>query len=215
MDRKLIIEKLKELDQYTKNFVQTYDLIVVLKQVDLNSLQGVLNGILLLPHETKYDLKICAFVSPIMAETAKKVVDRVITPTELEKYKNENEAKKLAKEYDIFIAQQEVMPQIARLFGKILGPRKKMPNPKTGGIFTQNSDLNTLVSNLKRTQLIQIKDQPQIQLSVGHEKMKPEEIAENINVALNHIISHLPGGKSNVKKVYIKKTMSPLIELSV
>lgn len=215
MDKEKIIEKIKELDSFKRNFVQTYDLIVVLKNVDVNKIQGQINGPLLLPYEVKHDQKICIITSAAMLEQAKAVADKVISPADLEKIKDENEVKKLAKEYDIFMAHQEMMPKIAKLFGKVLGPRKKMPNPKTGAIFTNNSDLKTIVNNLKRTQNIQIKDQLHIQLSVGHEKLKPEQVAENIIAALNHIISHLPGGKSSIAHIYLKKTMSPKVKIEL
>ncbi len=215
MEKEKIIEAIKQLDQYKKNFVQTYDLIVVLKNVDLNKIANQINGSLQLPHERKYNEKVCAIVGTEKIDEAKNVADFVITPSEIDKYADKKLAKSVARNYDIFIAQQNMMPKIAKLFGRVLGPRKKMPNPKVGSVFTPATDLKSLVEKLKKTINIQIRDQYHIQVPVGHEKLKPEEVAENIETVLKYILSHLPGGKSNIDKVYLKKTMSPVVELKL
>ncbi len=214
MEKEKIIETLKSLKDVKRNFVQTYELDVVLKEVDLNKLQQQMSFIVL-PYSPKQSKKVAAIVGAELADQAKKVCDFVISASDLEKYSDIKKAKSLARKFDIFIAQQNMMPKVARFFGRVLGPRKKMPNPKAGSIVNPGADLKAVVEKLKKTVSLQPRSQYHIQVPVGHEKMNDEEIAENINTVLNYVLEHLPGGKSNIKKVFVKKTMSKPVVLEI
>jgi len=46
-------------------------------------------------------------------------------------------------------------------------------------------------------------------VAVGHVKMQPEELAANINLAINFLVSLLKKNWQNVRSLYIKSTMGP------
>jgi large subunit ribosomal protein L1 len=100
------------------------------------------------------------------------------------------------------------MPLIGKHLGIYLGPRGKMPKLATG-------DINDLIKKLKNSVNIRLKDLPLIQCSVGNERMKDEEIAENILAVLKFLEEKLPKGKANIKNMMIKLTMSKPVKVGV
>ena len=168
----------------------------------------------LLHHSPGKDIKICAFVGPELAGQAKEVFDEAIHVDDFPKYqKDKKGVKKLAAGYDFFVAQANIMPKVATTFGKVLGPVGKMPNPKAGCVVPPNANLKPLAERLKKTVRIMAKTQPMVQLAVGKEDGKEEEIIDNIITTYTDLINHVPGGKNNVRKVLLKLTMSKPIKL--
>ena len=54
---------------------------------------------------------------------------------------------------------------------------------------------------------------PMIQVIVGKEDMKDEEIVDNIITLYNNIVHHLPNEANNVKQVRLKLTMGKPVEI--
>lgn len=201
-----ITEKIKELRKNSKkrNFVQTFDLIVNLKGINLEKPENRINEILELPYGFGRDAKIVVF-----SDTIKSADATILTSKEIEEIaKNKRAAKKLAKETDFFLAEAQLMPIVGKHLGKYLAPRGKMPKIISG-------DVNKLIESLKKSVRIKIKSSPVIQCPVGKENMSDEQIAENIKKVIQFLESKLPDGKNNIKEVLIKLTMSKPIKVEV
>jgi large subunit ribosomal protein L1 len=123
------------------------------------------------------------------------------------KYKDKKLLKRLAKKHDFFIAQANIMPQVATTFGKVLGPLAKMPNPKIGCVLPPNGNVKAVYERLQKTKRLMSRNNPLIQCSVGTEDMNNEEIADNVMAVYDTLIPALPNEKHNVKNVYLKLTM--------
>ena len=107
--------------------------------------------------------------------------DNVILVNEFDKYaKDKKLTKKLAGEYDFFVAQATIMPKVAASFGGIFGPKGKMPNPKAGCVVPPNANLKVVHDKLKNTVKISGKKAPLIQTVVGDEKSDDAALIENI-----------------------------------
>ncbi len=215
MNIKSVQEKVEELKKNSpkRNFKQSVDLIIVLKDINLKNPDEQVD--FYIDIETNKKKRICAIVGTELKANASDY-DFVITEKDLDSYKNDaKKVKKLANEYDYFIAQANLMPQIAQIFGKYLGPRGKMPNPKAGCIVNIKTDLKTLYKKLQRMIRVQAKNQMQVQVFVGKEDMDSERIAENIVNVMDQLIHHLPKGADNIRKVLIKFTMGPPIEVGL
>lgn len=156
---------------------------------------------------------VAALVGPELEGEAKEVVDLVIVKADFSDYKDK--AKEIAKQYDFFIAQSDVMPQVATTFGRYLGPRGKMPNPKLGSVLTAKSKVQPVYDRLQNQVKIKAKNSPMIQAKVGSQDMKDEELIENIEQLYNQIITNLPREKSNLKDFKIKFTMSKPVRVDV
>ncbi|MBW2994752.1 50S ribosomal protein L1 [Candidatus Woesearchaeota archaeon] len=213
MDEKKLREGLKKLRESSKKrkFDQTVDVIFVLKYfqktdkvdffVDLHNPRGK-------------KTKVGALVGTELAEQAKKVCDMCVVQDNFAQYAKDKKAtKKLANEHDYFIAQANIMTDIAKTFGRIFGPRNKMPNPKAGCVVPASANLKPLYDRLQnRIRVMSNKNQNwMIQCAVASEGMADEQIIDNIMTVYNSLIANLPSGINNYKKGFIKLTMSPAV----
>src|SRR3989344_2116889 len=150
-DFKKAVEELKK-NSPKRKFAQSYDLIINLKDIDLKVPEQQVELWAPLPHSTGKQTKICALVGGELAEQAKKACDFVVINDEFKLYAaDKKKVKKLASECSYFIAQANIMQDIAKTFGRVLGPRGKMPNPKAGCVVPPNANLAQLVERLKKT----------------------------------------------------------------
>src|SRR3989338_1521346 len=148
MDKQQILNTISELKKSSqKKFAQSYDLIINLKTLDTKS--NPVDVSVTLPFPKGRIVKVAAFVDQELAEQAKKYCQFVLRETDFSKYTADKKlTKKLAEEYDFFIAQMNLMPKIAAAFGRTLGTKGKMPNPKMGCVVPANANLELLVKRL-------------------------------------------------------------------
>ena len=206
------IAKAKDISD-TRNFKQSYDLIINLKGLDVKKQDHQIDIFVALPHSRGKKVKVCALVGPELAQQAKEVCDLAIMSDNFEKYKDKKEGKKLANSFDFFIAQANMMPKIATVFGRAFGPRGKMPNPKSGCIVPPNANLKPLYEKLQKTVRATTKSAPLIQCGIGTDDMKYDDIAENALTVYSNLLQALPNEKHNIKDGYIKLTMGKPVKV--
>lgn len=202
------IETLQQ--QPKRKFVQTVDLIINLKNLDLK--QHPVDFYVMLPKEKGKALKICAFVDLQLGEQTKRLCEKTITDAEFINY-SPKEAKRLATEYDFFIAQANFMPKIATTFGKYLGIRGKMPSPKLGNIVPPGTNLEPLVKRLRATVRLSAKKGTNIQCMVGRESMNDADVIANIQTVYEALSKQVPSEHNNIKNVWLKLTMSKPVKV--
>ena len=213
MDEKSINKSLAELRKLIskRNFLQSIDIIITLKDINMNK-QGKIEDFVRLPSGKTKKAKICALVGN-ESEAGAKAADKIILSSDFEKWKKPREIKKLARQFDYFIAQADMMPQIAQVFGRYFGPINRMPNPKAGAIVPPKANLAPIVEKLRDTATLVANKTPVFQCSIGYEDQTDAELAANIIKVVNSVEHALPNGKNNLGKVYIKSTMSKKIIL--
>jgi len=189
-----------------RKFDQTVDLIINLQKFDLKKNQ--INLFISVPFRIK-EKKICAFF-----ETKNKDIE-TITPEQFKKYSDKKALRKLVKNFDFFIAQASLMPKIATVFGRVLGPAGKMPSPQLGILTDINEKkINELREKINNSVKIKIKE-PSVKLAIGKQSMKDEEIVENTMMVYNAILKSLLKGKDNIKNIELKFTMTKPYKISV
>lgn len=216
MDKVLVQKILAQARSAKKrNFSQSVDLIINLKDLDFKKPEQQVDIFAQLPHGRGKKLKTCAIVGGELLTQAKEACDSVISNDQFPRFAgNKKEIKKLAEQYDFFIAQANIMPEIAKIFGSVLGPRKKMPNPKAGCVVPPNANLKNLVDKLHKTVRLQAKTEYSIKCTAGTEAMSDEQLSENIMALYSMLISVLPGENNNIKNMMIKLTMGSPIKIS-
>ena len=194
-----------------RKFNQTFDLIINLKSLNMKNPDHQLD--LFIPlHYTSKKNSFCALIGPELQEQAK-VFEQVILADDFDKYKDKKILKKLAKKHDFFVAQATIMPKVATAFGRVLGPKGKMPNPKAGCVVPPNANLKILRNRLEKTIRVLAKVNPIVQVAVGKEDMKDEEILDNIKTVFDQVLHHLPNEEQNIDSIYVKLTMGKSIKV--
>jgi len=204
--------KTKDISEKRK-FRQSYDLIINLQGLDPKKQEHQIDAFVTLPHSRGKKVKVCALVGPELEEQAKGLCDLVIMSDNFEKYKDKKEQKKIANNFDFFIAQANIMPKVATAFGRVFGPRGKMPNPKSGCVVPPNANLRPLYEKLQKTIRLSSKSAPLIQCGIGKEDMSDKDVAENALTVYQSLLNVLPNDKHNVKGTYIKLTMGKPVKV--
>jgi large subunit ribosomal protein L1 len=210
-----VIQKLRK-DQQKKKFVQMVDLIVNLQDLDFKKPDHQIDFYIALPHNIGKQKKIAALVDVDLFDEAKNTCDTVIPLYQFEEFsKDKKKIKKLAKQNDFFIAQSTIMTKIAATFGRVLGPKNKMPNPKAGCVVLPKTNLKPLYDRLQKTVRILARNKPIVQITIGKEDMADEQLADNLLMVYDQLIHHLPKEKNNLKNMFIKTTMGHAMKVEV
>ena len=212
MDVTSVTKAVEGLAKGNRKFVESFDLLIALKELDLKNPDQQVEFFAQVPHLPGRKRKICALVGPEMIDDAKNVCDAVVSNQDFDKL-DKRIVKKLATEHDYFLGQANIMPKIAQTFGRVLGPRGKMPNPKAGCVVPPKAPLKPLYERLQNTVKISVKKQPNIQVLIGKQDMSPEQVAQNVMTIYDQVIHHLPKERHNIKAVWIKTTMSKPVRL--
>jgi len=212
LDQKTILDAVKEAKEKSekRKFNQSIELVLSLKDIDMKSSEGKLQEIVELPYSPEKQNKICVIGSGELALKARRAnADLVIERAELEGFAGKKrELRKIANNYDFFIAEAPLMPLVGRILGPVLGPRGKMPIP-----VPPSADIASLIGKHRKTLIVRMRNQPILQCRVGTENMKEEEIAENIQAVLRAIEGKLKKGIKNIRIAYIKTSMGKPISI--
>ena len=213
IDDKKIQDAVQKLSQEKRKFSQSYDLIVALKDLDLKKPTDQVEFFATVPNTIGRKISVCALVGPEMIDEASKTADFALEQSQFERMQKKD-LRKIAGKYDYFVGQANIMPKIAASFGRVLGPRGKMPNPKAGCIVPPRAPLQPLIDKLQKTIKVSAKKTPSVQILIGNQNQKPEEVVANIKSLYTQLIHNLPKEENNVRNVFLKATMSKPIKIN-
>jgi large subunit ribosomal protein L1 len=212
LDKKTIVDAIKEAKAKSggKKFNQTVDLILNIKEIDMKAPEGKIQEIVELPHDTGKPNKICVIASGELALKARKAnADNVIERTDLDAMAGKKkDLRKLAENYDVFIAEAPLMALVGKTLGPVLGPRGKMPIPVPPSV-----DIAPLLTKHRKTVLVRMRNQPIIQVSVGSESMSEEQLYDNIQAIIKVLEVKLKRGLKNIEMVFIKTSMGEPVKI--
>lgn len=192
-----------------RNFRETIDLAVNLRDIDLNDPSNRVDESIVLPAGTGQETQIIVFASGETALRAQDVADDVLGDDDLESLGDDSDtAKDLASETDFFVAEAGLMQDIGRYLGTVLGPRGKMPTP-----LQPDDDVVETVNRMKNTVQIRSRDRRTFHTRVGAQDMEADNIAENIDVVMRRLEATLEKGPLNIDSMYVKTTMGPAVEV--
>jgi len=212
----MINEKLIEVvkntrDTKKRNFKQSFDLAINLKNIDLKKPENRIKTEVRLQNGLGKESKVGVIVDSLLPQTNNIENIVVIKKDQLEGFgKNKKEAKKIAKQCRYFLAEAPLMPLVGRFLGPVLAPRNLMPLP-----IPPNANLGAMVNEKRNVLKIQLKEAPTIHVGVGTEDMDDQKIAENIDAIIKNVISKLPKGKEQVKNYVIKLTMGKPVKFKL
>ncbi|MFC6961626.1 50S ribosomal protein L1 [Halocatena marina] len=192
-----------------RNFSETVDIAINLRDLDLNDPNNRVDEGIVLPSGTGQDTRIVVFAEGETALRAEEVADEVLDSDALSDLGDDNNAAKdLASETDFFVAEAGMMQDIGRYLGTVLGPRGKMPTP-----LQPDDDVVEVVNRMKNTVQLRSGERRTFHTRVGSAEMSAEDIADNIDVIIRRLEANLEKGPLNIDSIYVKTTMGPTMEV--
>jgi large subunit ribosomal protein L1 len=189
-----------------RKFKQTVEAVFNFQGVEIEGAHK-LNLNVNLPKGRGKEVEVGVFADGDMNVRAKKVSKHVLSKAEMEEQSsNKRKMRVYAGQCYSFIAQADMMGQIGKSWGIVLGPRGKMPQPAPG-----NAPIEELIKRAKNTVRIKTKKLPMIQIPIGGEDMSAADIAENllaVYTAIERVIQ-----KDNIKSLYVKTTMGEAVRI--
>jgi large subunit ribosomal protein L1 len=193
-----------------RKFNQTVELAVKLRDLDLKRPESRISESVELPTPASKDVKVAVIAGGDLAVRARNAgADIVIGKEDLDKMGREKkQARKLAQNYDFFVAEAPLMPQVGKSLGQMLGPRGKMPTP-----IPPTAPIDDVIKRQRRNVRLKMKDQPVVQVKVGTEDMSDDVLVQNIQTVISRLEAKLEKGSKNISGVSVKTTMGPLVKV--
>jgi large subunit ribosomal protein L1 len=166
-----------------------------------------LRGTLMLPHGTGRSVRIAVFAEGEKAREAEDAGADVVGTADL--------AAQIEGGFDDFevaIATPDQMGVVGRL-GRILGPRGKMPNPKTG---TVTFDVGKAVRDSKAGKLEYRTDRgANVHVSIGKKSFDERSLVENYAALVDEIVRAKPAAAKGryIRGITLTSTMGPGIHV--
>merc|ERR1712232_306070 len=202
MGKKALVQVLEGAKEKPRKFLETVELQVGLKDYDTQR-DKRFAGTVKLPNVPRPRMKVCILGDAVHCEQAEKLGIPYKSVEDLKKLnKNKKLVKKLARQYDAFLASQVLIPQIPRLLGPGLNKAGKFPT-----LITHNDDIEKKANEIKSNVKFQLKKVLCMGVAVGNVGMTPDELRQNCMMAINFLVSLLKKNWNNVKSLNIKSTM--------
>ena len=166
-----------------------------------------LRGTLMLPHGTGKEVRVAVFAEGEKAREAEEAGADVVGSADLAKQIEEG-----FDDFDVAVATPDQMAVVGRL-GRILGPRGKMPNPKTG---TVTMDVAMAVEDSKRGKLeYRTHRGANVHVSIGRKSFDERQLVENYAALLDEIVRAKPAAAKGryIRGITLTSTMGPGIHV--
>jgi large subunit ribosomal protein L1 len=205
-----LVKKGKESKE--RKFPESVEAILTFKEVDPKKTDLNINETIYLPHPGSHRSSICFIGSGDLLLRAKNAgVDGTLEPSQLENFAgNKKEAKKLARQYDFFLADTSLMPRIGRILGTSLGPKGKIPTP-----VPPNTPIEALITKTRTAVRVRSRASLGVASKVGDRKQSDLEVADNILAMVQAVQRKLPNGERNIRSVIVKTTMGKPVKSKV
>jgi large subunit ribosomal protein L1 len=211
MTERSLLEAVQEALQAAppRNFEETVELAVNLKDLDLSLPKNRVEDDIPLPKGRGKPVKVAVFGTPELISKARGVADLTVSPEQMDEiFKDKRTSRKQVGQIDYFLAEAPLMPMIGKRLGQVLGPRGKMPRPLPPG-----TDPTPLIQALRRNVRVRSKGKRTFHVPVGTRGMPPADIAENVQTVLDRVMQKLERGRANIDSVYLKTTMGPAVRV--
>jgi large subunit ribosomal protein L1 len=208
-DREYMLEEAIPLLQklsYVK-FDETVELAMRLG-VNPRHADQMVRGTVMLPHGTGKTVRVVVIAQGEKATEAEEAGADFVGGEDL--------VQKIQKgwlDFDAVIATPDMMKHVGKL-GKILGPRKMMPNPKTG---TVTFDVGPAVTETKGGKIeFRVDKTAIIHCPVGKLSFEADKLQENLDTVIGAVLKAKPASAKGkyVIRVHVSSTMGPGLSIS-
>jgi large subunit ribosomal protein L1 len=166
-----------------------------------------LRGTLMLPHGTGKEVRVAVFAEGEKAREAEEAGADVVGSADLG-----TQIEGGFDDFDVAIATPDMMGTVGKL-GRILGPRGKMPNPKTG---TVTFDVGKAVRDAKAGKLEYRTDRgANVHLVIGRKSFDERALLENYATVVEEIVRAKPAAAKGryIRSITLTSSMGPGIHV--
>lgn len=198
----------KVLDTATASFDESIDVAIQLG-VDAKQSDQQVRGALPLPHGLGKTVKVVVFAKGEKEEEAQKAgADFVGAEDLVEKIQGG------WLDFDRVVSTPDMMPLVSKV-AKILGPKGKMPNPKTGTVTVKV--LQAVEGEKKGKASFRVEKNGIIHACIGKKSMGFDKIKQNYTALAGEIIKLKPKSSKGVylQSIFMSSTMGPSVALDV
>ena len=211
IDRSKTYDKSEALDLVVQTakakFDETIELHVKLG-VDPRHADQQVRGVIVLPHGTGKVVKVLAITKGPKADEATAAgADYVGSDEYLDKIKGG------WFDFDVCVTTPDMMGLVGR-YGKVLGPKGLMPNPKSG---TVTMDIKKAIEDIKAGKVEYRVDKSAIvHVPIGKKSFGVEKLSENLATLMEAILKAKPASAKGqyVKSVSLASSMGPGIKVN-
>ncbi|MEX2684000.1 MAG: hypothetical protein Q6373_020685 [Candidatus Sigynarchaeota archaeon] len=200
-----------------RKFVETIDVIVNLKNVNLKDPNKRFNNEVELPNTVDEKTSVCFLVEGDQLVQASNLKVDALGKDAMDAMGKAEKAvkRKFVNKYEYFVANTETMKLVAKNLGKLFGTHGKMPRPQPQGygVINPGDSIAPTIERYKRVVRIKLQKFPLIQYKIGNKAMDVKKLAQNLKASLDWIEQKLEKGKANIKSIYVKTTMGEAIRL--
>lgn len=189
------------------NFDEAADVAVRLN-VDPSHADQMVRGSVVLPHGSGKDTTVLVFAEGNKADEAEEAgADYVGSDDFIERIEEEGWV-----DFDVAVATPDLMGKVGRI-GRILGPRGLMPNPKSG---TVTNDVTQIIEELKAGRIeFRVDKNGVIHTTFGRASFTGDQLKENLQALIRILARKRPASAKApyFKSINISTTMSPGIKV--
>jgi large subunit ribosomal protein L1 len=175
--------------------------------VNVRHAEQQLRGTLMLPHGTGREARVAVFAEGEKAKEAQDAGADVVGTADLATRIEEG-----FDDFDVAVATPDQMSVVGKL-GRILGPRGKMPNPKTG---TVTMDVGKAVREAKAGKLEYRTDRgANVHVTIGKKSFDERSLTENYAALVDEIMRARPAAAKGryIRSITLTSTMGPGIHI--
>ena len=190
----------------TVSFDSTVDLAVRLG-VDPRKADQMVRGSVALPHGTGKTARVAVFAEGAKAEEAEEAGADIVGSEELSAMIEAGDL-----DFDAVIATPDQMAKVGR-YGKVLGPRGLMPNPKTG---TVTMDVAKAVAEIKAGKVDYRTDrQANVHVVIGRASFDARRLVEIYGAVLDELLRQRPAAAKGryLRTIHVSTSQGPSIRV--
>jgi len=177
--------------------------------VDPRHADQQIRGVALLPHGTGKKVRVLVFAEGEAAKIAEEAGADYVGGDELIKKIQDGWL-----DFDIAIAVPQIMGKVAKL-GRILGPRRLMPSPKSGTVVPPD-DLPRVIQEARKGRVeFRVDKTGNLHIPIGKASFTEQQLLENMATVMDVVMKAKPASLKGqyIKKVYLTTTMGPSIKV--
>jgi large subunit ribosomal protein L1 len=197
-------------DMANAKFDESVDVAIRLG-VDPRHANQMVRGACSLPHGTGKSVTILVFAEGEAAKIAQESgADYVGSDDLIAKIKDENWF-----DFDKVISTRGMMLKLAKELGRILGPRKLMPNPKSGTVVEAEDMAENIAANKRGKIEYRVEKAGIVHAQIGRASMSAEALEANFLTLLAKLIQDKPAAAKGtyLKSISVSSTMGPGVKV--